>query len=148
MKDQRGFTLVEMMLAFIITAAIAAVLGMTAQAMVSVPEQSSERTQALHALQNVVHWVGQDTSSAETAAGGESLTLTMPDDTVISYLKTGDIVYRSSGGENSAVAQSITSMNFTVVDRIVYMSITAAPPSRWDTAESRTYQVAMRPSGL
>ena len=147
MNGERGYTFVELMLAILITGVIAMVLGMVVQQMVTVPEQSNDQVQTLHALQNAIHFIGLDAGSAESATGGNTLTLTMPDDIVISYERSGNVLCRYIDDKEQFIATGIISMNFTVSDRTVYMSITAAPEGRWDISKSRNYQIAMRPTG-
>jgi prepilin-type N-terminal cleavage/methylation domain-containing protein len=147
MKSERGYSMVEFLVAVTIVAILAVVLGVAIPQMTSIPEKGQNQVDALHALQNVIHWVGMDAGSAKSAVVGDSLTLTMPDDSVISYEKTGNILYRHSGSESTAVARNITEMNFTIDNRMITMSITAVPEGRFDIGESRTYQVVMRPSG-
>jgi hypothetical protein len=102
---------------------------------------------ALHSLQNAIHWVSLDAGSAASAVGGGNLTLTMPDDTVVSYIKTGNSLYRNYGGANQTVARNITALEFSVTERLVTMNVTAMVESRWNISESRVYRIAMRPSG-
>jgi prepilin-type N-terminal cleavage/methylation domain-containing protein len=148
MNGERGYSLVELMVALVITALIAVVLGLVVQQIATVPEKSNDQVEALHTVQNFIHWVGLDAEAAESALGGNSLNLTLPNDSVISYGKMGNTVYRYSGSGNQTIANNVTSMNFTISDRIIIMSIVAAPESRWDISENKTYQVAMRPSGI
>ena len=150
MNGERGFTLVEMLVSIVITGAIALVLGMVVQQMVSVPEKSSDQVAALHDLQNTAHWLGIDVLAAESASiagNGDSLNLTLPDTSVIRYLRSGDTLYRYDNGGYITLARNITSMDFTVDDRLITVDITAAPDSRWDISENRIYQIAMRPTG-
>lgn len=147
MKNERGYSLVEFLVALTIIGILAVMLGVAFPQMSSVPEKGQNQADALHALQNVIHWVSQDAGSAKSAVVGDSLTLTMPDDSVVSYTKTGDVLYRHHGSESTMVAQNITSLSFAKSSRLITMSITAMPDSRWNISESRTYQIAMRPSG-
>jgi hypothetical protein len=66
----------------------------------------------------------------------------------VSYTKTGDILYRNFGSSNQSVARNIMDVSFTVTGRLISMSVTTRPESRWNISESRTYQVAMRPEGI
>jgi prepilin-type N-terminal cleavage/methylation domain-containing protein len=146
MKSQRGYSLVEFLVAVTITGILAVLIGVAVPQMTSVPEKSESQVDALHTLQNVIHWVGFDAGSAKAAAGTNSLTLTMPDDSVISYSRTGDALYRNASGVNQVVAGNITDMAFTIQGRLITMTITARPEGRWGISESRTFQVTMRPA--
>ena len=147
MKNERGFTLVELLVAIGIMSVLAVVLGGVVQQMAAVPEQSNDQVEALHAVQNTIHWIGKDAVSAKSAVGGNSLVLTFPDNSQITYQKQGSDLYRYLNGENISIARNVTELNFTVENRTITIDITAAPESRWDISESQIYQVAMRPSG-
>jgi prepilin-type N-terminal cleavage/methylation domain-containing protein len=146
MKSQRGYGLVEFLVAVTITGILAVLVGVAVPQMTSVPEKGENQVDALHALQNVIHWVGFDAGSAKSAVGGGSLTLTMPDGSVISYSRTGNSLFRNSSGVNQMVAGNITDIVFTVESRLITMTITATPEGRFGINESRTFQVAMRPA--
>jgi prepilin-type N-terminal cleavage/methylation domain-containing protein len=146
-KKQRGYSLAEMMVSMTIIGILALLIGVAVPQMASVPEKGENQVDALHALQNAIHWVGRDAGSAQSAVGGGSLTLTMPDASIISYTVNSETLYRHANGLDQAVARNISSLAFTVDGRMITVNITAAPDSRWNLTESRTYQVAMRPSG-
>jgi prepilin-type N-terminal cleavage/methylation domain-containing protein len=147
MKGERGYTLVETLLAIAITGFIATVLGLTVQQVAFVPEQGNDQVDALHAVQNAAHWVGLDGQTAASASGGSSLNLTLPDNSVIIYTLSGDSLLRDDGSANRTIAEDISSVNFTVEGRVITMNIAAAPASRWDVSENQTYQIYMRPTG-
>jgi prepilin-type N-terminal cleavage/methylation domain-containing protein len=147
LKKQGGYSLAEFMVGLAVIGILAGLLGVAVPQMTSIPEKGGAQVEALHNLQNVIHWIGVDAGSAQSAAGGGSLTLTMPDDSVISYTLTSGVLYRNIAGDAQPVGRSISALAFTVSDRLITLEITAAPESRWGISESRTYQVAMRPSG-
>ena len=147
MKGEGGYTLVELLITIAITGFLATALGLVVQQMVTVPERGNDQVSALHAIQNAAHWVSLDGQTAKSASGGSGLTLTLPDDSSISYIRYGDTLNRVSGSSNRTIARNITSANFSVQDRIITMNITAAPDSRWDMSENQTYQINMRPTG-
>lgn len=146
-KSQKGISMVEYLVAAVVVGIIALLVGVAVPQMTTIPEKGGVQMDALHDLQNVIYWVGIDAGSAQTAVGGGSLTLTMPDDSVVTYTRTGDTLYRKIAGNDQPVARSISALTFTVDARMITLVITAEPDNRWGISESRTYQVAMRPSG-
>jgi type II secretory pathway pseudopilin PulG len=134
MKGERGYTLVEALIAIAITGFLVTVLGMVVQQMV-------------HPVQNAAHWLTLDGQTAQSAVGGSSLTLTLPNEGTITYTLSGDKLYRLYGSSNRTMAGNVASANFTVQDRVIYMTIVTVPDSRWDISENYTYQAYMRPEG-
>jgi type II secretory pathway pseudopilin PulG len=146
MKAEKGFTLVEAAIAIAITGFLVTILGLIAQQIVTVPEKSGDQVNALHSVQNAAHWMTLDGQTALSATGGDGLTLNLPGGAVISYTLDGTDLVRASGGNTQTVAEDVASVNFTIEDRIIYMTISAAPDSRWNINENQTYQVYMRPT--
>jgi len=147
MKGERGYTLVETLIAIAITGFLVTVLGLAVQKVVTVPEQGNDHIDALHAIQNAAHWVSLDGQTAKSAIGGSSLTLTLPDSSNITYIMSGGSLERTYKGVNRKIAEDITSVNFTIQGHLITMSITAVPDSRWAISEHQTYQIYMRPTG-
>lgn len=147
MKSERGFTLIETLVTVAITGFLIAVLSMTVQQIITVPEKGGAQVSAVHSVQNAAHWMALDGQTALSAVGGNALTLTLPGGSVISYSLDGTALMRTAGSANQTLADDIASVKFTVDDRTIYMTIVATPESRWGISENQTYQVYMRPTG-
>ncbi len=146
MKQEQGFTLVELLIVTAITGLIVGVLGTAVYHIVTIPEYGNDRITAMHELQNVAHWVGFDGQMAKTASGGNELILTLPDDSLISYTVNGTALLRTAGSSNRTLAQNITSANFSVQNRYITMDITSSLAGRWSVSENGTYKVYLRPT--
>ncbi|OGO21879.1 MAG: hypothetical protein A2144_04820 [Chloroflexi bacterium RBG_16_50_9] len=145
-KGERGFTLVEMLLVMAMTGLIFSVLGLVFHHVVTIPEYGNDRITALHELQNVAHWVNLDGQMAQSATGGSNLVLTLPDNSTISYTLVGTDLVRTASTSNRTLAQSITSINFSIQNRYITTNITSSPSGRWDVSENKTYITCLRPS--
>lgn len=146
MKGERGYTLVELMIAIAIAGFVTVVLGLVVQQTVTVPERGSDQVNALHALQNAAHWVSLDGQEAKSASGGSGLTLTLTDNSSVSYVLDGSELHRIDESSDRTIARNIASTSFSVEGRLITMNIMAAPDSRWDISENGTYQISMRPA--
>jgi type II secretory pathway pseudopilin PulG len=147
MKVERGYTLVEAAVTIAIMGFLITVLAMAVQQVVVVPERGGDQVNAIHSVQNAAHWVALDGQMAESATGGSSLIITLPDSTEINYALAGNNLQRSYGGVSRTIAEDVSSVNFTVQGKNIYMTIVATPESRWGVSQNQTYQVYMRPTG-
>jgi len=144
-RGEQGFTLVELLVTIAITGCIATVAGMAVNHIVTVPEYGNDRITAMHELQNVAHWFGIDGQMSVSASGGNSLTLTLADNSTITYSVQGTDLNRVAGASDRTLAQNISSANFSVQNRVITMNIASSPDGRWSISENGTYEVFMRP---
>jgi len=147
MKEEQGFTLVELLIATVITGLIVGVLGVAIHQIITTTGHGNDRLTAMHELQNVAHWVSIDGQGASTASGGNELVLTLPDSSSITYTVVGTELRRTAGDSQMTLAQDITSADFSIENQIITMTITSSPQGRWNVSEQGTYKVYLRPTG-
>ncbi len=146
MKRERGFTLVELLIAVAITGLIVSFLGTAIYKIITVTEYGNDRMTAIHELQNAAHWVSLDGQSASAVSGGNELVLTLPDDSSITYAVVGTELHRTAGESPMTLAQNISDVSFSVENRIITMTITSSPEGRPNVSEQGTYKVYLRPT--
>ena len=145
-EGERGFTLVELLVATAIMGLIFSVLAAAIYYVVTIPEYGNDRITALHELQNAAHWVNFDGQMAKSATGGDELMLTLTDNSSVSYTLAGTDLIRATSTSNNTLAQNITSLNFFVQDRYITMDISSSPADRWGVIENETYKICLRPT--
>ena len=146
MKGERGFTLVELIIATAITGFIFSILGVAMHQVVTIPEYGNDRITALQELQNVAHWFNLDGQMAKSAIGGDTLVLTLTDNSSISYTLVGTDLLRTTSTSNITLARNITDVNFSIQDPYITMDIISSPAGRWDVSENETYKICLRPT--
>ena len=147
MKDERGFTLVELLIATAVTGIIVSFLGTAIYQIITVTEYGNDKLTAMHELQNIAHWFNLDGQKAVTANVNNGLLLTISDNLSITYTVSGTELRRTAGDSQMTMAQNITSANFSVEDRIITMTVTSSPEGRNNVSEQGTYKVCLRPTG-
>ena len=147
--NQRGMTLVELLIAAAILGIIVTLPSTAIYQFINVVERGRVKLVALHEVQNTAHWVARDGQMASAAVGGSQLVLTLPDSTSIIYELIGAgpryELRRTAGGSQIAVARNVTSASFSIVGRVITMTLTSSPQSRWAVSEVRTFKVYLRP---
>ena len=151
MKNQKGFTLVELVIAAAITGLIVTSLGVAVQQTFTVTDSGNDRMLATHELQNAARWVSYDGQMASTATSEEFedelvLALTLPDDSSITYTVVDTELRRTAGESQMTLARNISSISFSIENRTITMTITSSPPGRANISEQGTYKVYLRPT--
>ncbi len=147
MKSQSGLTLVEMLITVAITGIIVVFLGVAIFQIIKVSAFGNDDLTALHEMQNVAYWFNFDGQAAKTATGGSQLTLTLTDNSTITYTKTGTNLQRIFNSQVMTLARNITAVNWAVSSKLVTMNLTSAPTGVSGVSENSTYMVYMRPAG-
>ena len=146
MKGQKGFTLPELLITVAITGLIVTFLGTAIYQIITVTEYGSDKTIAMHELQNVAHWVSRDGQMARTARGGNELVLTLPDGSSITYAVVDAELLRTADDSQMILAKNISDLSFSIEDRVITMTVTSSPEGRPNISEQRTYKVCLRPA--
>ena len=147
MKGERGMTMVELVAAVAVTGIIVVFLGTAVYQIITVSASGNDRLTALHELQNAARWFNSDGQQAVDAVTGSGLSLTLSDNSTVTYSLAGTELSRTAGGPPMTLARNITGAAFSFSDRVVTMSLVAAPAGRYGVSESATYRVALRPEG-
>ena len=146
MKGQKGVTLPELLITVAITGLIVSLLGAAIYQIITVTESGNDRMIAIHELQNAGHWVTLDGQMARTASGGNELALTLPDGSSITYEVEDTELLRTADESQMILAQNISSISFSVENRVITMTITSSPEGRANISEQGTYKVCLRPA--
>ncbi len=146
MNNQKGMTMVELVVAIATTGIIVVFLGTAIHQIITVSGYGNDRLTAGHELQNAAYWFNADVPGAKTATGGTTLALTMGDNSSITYTLSGTEMRRAAGGNQMTLARNITAAHFSIDSRVVTMSLTATPPGRYDVSENGTCRALLRPA--
>jgi len=154
--DQRGTTLIELLISVGLTAIIAVVLGSVIFQFAQATEQGNGQLQALHDLQNAGYRITADGKRAETtnliegAGPVSTMTLAWSDgeqSNTITYSLSGTDLEREHNGTTRVVARHVSGVEFSISQGVVTVTITSAPAGRWGVSKQATYKTYLRPTG-
>lgn len=169
-RSQKGFTLIELIIALAIASAIGVAVTMTAHNMIAIPSMSNDSNTAINQVRNAVNWINKDVQGANTvnatpgAPGFFSISLQEWDSGTeiwsvhnITYSLEGGTGlkelwrYYDSGTTRNLIAQfiepesaGVTECSWNATASVLTVSITATVG---DATETRTIQVKPRPTG-
>jgi prepilin-type N-terminal cleavage/methylation domain-containing protein len=143
MRNERGFTLVEMLVATAIAGILSIALVGTVFQVTTVAVNGTDKLAAANDIQNAVHQINRDGHMASAAVGGNSLTLTYPSASEVVYSLVGDELLRTASGSDTVVAGGTASASFSVVDRNITVTLIQSEGG----GEPVVFQVQMRLSG-
>ena len=153
---QSGMTLIEILIAVSITALVMTIIGSVVFQFNQTTEKGNDQYAAGHDIQNAGHWISIDGKMANTtnliddAAPVSSMSLMWSDggaNHTSTYNLSGTDLIRTFDGSNTTVAHNITSVGFSVSQRLITANITSEPSGRWDISEQAVYRVFQRPTG-
>jgi len=146
MRWQKGFTITELLVTVAITGLIVSFFGTAVYQIITVTEYGNDEMIARHELQNAAHWVSLDGQMARTASGSSELVLTLPDGSTITYAVENRELRRTAEESQMTSARNISSISFSVENRIITMTITSSPEGRPNVSEQGIYKVCLRPT--
>ena len=146
MKSERGFTMIDLVMATAITGIIISFLGTSIYQMLNVTAYGNDKLIATHELQNAAYWFELDGQKAKSATGGSSLVLTLTDNSTVTYDLTDNKLGRTVSGGQMILAKNISEVTFTISGRVITMSLTSSPEGRDNISENGIYKVYLRPS--
>lgn len=144
-SDERGLTIVELIMATAIAGLIVSFLGTSIHQMFTVTEYGNDRLTAMHELQNAAHWFYFDGQRAVTTDANSELVLTISEESSITYSLVGTELRRTADGDQMTLARHITSADFSIEDRVITMHLISSPEGRDSVSENGTYKVYLRP---
>jgi prepilin-type N-terminal cleavage/methylation domain-containing protein len=146
MNRQKGMTIVELVVATAITGIIIVFLGTAIYQILNITGYGNDRLNAAHDLENTSYWFNFDGQRAISASGGSGLALTLSDNSTVTYVLTGTELRRTTGGTYMILARNVTSISFSISNRVITMALTSSPAGQYDASENGTYQVLLRPA--
>ena len=160
-KDQRGFTLIEVLVAVAITGLIISGISMAISQVFTGQARMSNHMIAVRQVQNAGFWVSRDGLMAQNVDTNddtatyetELVTLTWTDwhdvvHTVVYTLLDNSELWRNYNGRQMRVAQFIdpTETNVQVIDVELTFTITATVGAgQMEASETRVYRIIPRP---
>lgn len=157
-KNQRGFTLVGLMLAIAISGVVTAGVTMTMLQVLDGSARINDHMTAVRQVQSAGYWISHDVQMAKTVEpepapdpDGFPLDLVIPVDPVndysISYLLDGDKLKRQVYGfPETLIAEYIdpdpTKTKCEFIDGVLIFTVTATVQEQ---SETRVYEVIRRP---
>jgi prepilin-type N-terminal cleavage/methylation domain-containing protein len=155
-RSQKGFTLIEILVAIPIIGIIGVAVGMAISQVFIVDEMSVNRETVVKQVENAVEYISRDAQQAQvTGANGSNINFQWTDWTnnnslAVSYTLNNDSLQRIEAINNgqpltTIIAKYITGFNCTTSSGVLNITITATVDGFKSASETRTFQVKPRP---
>ncbi len=150
-RDERGVTLVEILVALAITGLITGTLVTAIYQIYQVTGWGSNQMRVQHDLQNAATWLNRDVVSASEAGVTDSrMVLTIPYcitatlTVTYTYSAADRTLARDSGGSELIVARHVDSVDFSATGTVTSVIIITITSRASDVTQSATLQLDMR----
>ena len=153
--DQKGLTLVELLVAAAISSMVIGALGTALHQFIMTSERGNDELRALFDVQNAGHWLTLDGERAEAtnlvdgAPPAGSMTLSWTSGGLAhtsTYSLSGTDFKRDHNGTVTTVGRHVSGVQFSLVGRLLTVSMTSTPEGRQGVSEQATYKVWLRPT--
>jgi len=153
--DQRGMTLVELLVASAIAAMLVGVLGSAIFQFMQATEQGNDQFRAMQDIRNAGHWIAWDGKGAQTTNliegtdPVESVTLSWTDGGrahTSTYSLSGTDLRRDHNGTVTTVARHISSVGFSISQGVITTTLISSPEGRRGVSKDTTYKTCLRPA--
>ncbi len=154
LRGQRGFTLVETLLAIGIAAVITGTLATAAFQIFDKSARGQTVLRALQDIQNAGRWIYRDGERAATtdlvdaAPPVDSMSLSWTDDGqphTATYSLSGTELIRDHNSTLTTVARYISAADFSISNRLITVDLTSTPDGS-GVSKPITYSVWLRPA--
>ncbi|MBN2240739.1 MAG: type II secretion system protein [Dehalococcoidales bacterium] len=148
MKNQKGMTLIELLIGISISATIIGGLGASIYAIINITGKGNAEMAALYDIQNASFWIRKDARMAGEISltvdvASETVTLT-GDSYVSQYYLSGTELLRDYNGDVTRVAWDISEVSFQVDNQsMLFYFLKSSPPARLEVNREITGVVYM-----
>jgi type II secretory pathway component PulJ len=154
-SNQKGMTLIEVLLACAITSAIVGGLSVAIFSVIKVTERGNAESAALHDLQMASYWINNDaqmaliTSLQQGSQTSTAVSMNWTDSQgsshTCNYWLSDNKLKRNLDGTVTTAALNITSVGFSISGNMLTYRIQSTPPGRWGVSRQSTGMVYLRP---
>jgi len=158
-REERGFTLIEILLVIAITGVIITPLAMVTTTLLTNPQQSADQNVVLSQVRNAGYWISRDVHTAKTVTLDDPdvfLILTIPvdeepaNDYTIDYVFEGSKLMRKQWDPSHTSFSETLISDYVVTDDTTFSTISEGyhkftiTVSRGDTVVTMSYEVSQR----
>ncbi len=164
--NQKGFTLVELLLAVAILGLVVSVISISIIQIITGTERNNVKIIALADIEHAAAWLNQDLPMAQTTnlvfgnptdlVAGDTLTLSWTDyyggEAIThqrQYYVSSTRLMRDSDGQVANIASYISAAEFSIdgSGRLITFTLTSSPESISERSETKTYRFYQRTEG-